>query len=150
MKDYLKLFRIKQYIKNFLIFIPCFFAKNIFKLNNNEQIKLLFGFIIFCLTSSIVYIINDIIDLEEDKNNKIKKDRPLASGKISLKNAYISIILLTLLNIFINILLNNYKIACLIITYFILNIFYSKVLKNIPIIDIYCLSLFYIIRIFYG
>ncbi len=149
-KEYLKLFRVKQYIKNFLIFIPCFFANNILSLQLNEWILLLIGFIAFSFTSSIIYIINDINDVEHDRKNEFKKNRPIASGKISLKNAYISIIVLFIINIVLLFFLKQKEAIIILFLYFILNVLYSKFLKNIPIIDVYCLSAFYLIRIIYG
>lgn len=85
--DYLKLMRIKHYIKNLLIFIPLFFSKNI--LDTYKLSAGLIGFMSFCLISSTIYIFNDICDVEKDRIHLKKKNRPIASGKISRTHALV-------------------------------------------------------------
>lgn len=97
MKNYLKLLRIKHWLKNGLVLLPLFFGKSIFNLN--KIFFVLIAFIIFSFISSIVYIINDINDIEADRNHPKKKNRPLASGKVSIKNAILVLILLMILSI---------------------------------------------------
>lgn len=153
MKYYLKLIRVKHYLKNLLIFFPLFFNGSI--MDVTLIIKCLIGFISFCFISSCVYVLNDIKDAENDKKHPIKKKRPIASGIVSIKNASILIVLLFLLSILIILFgiiflgINVFAIFYLLI-YFVLNILYSFVLKKIPIIDIICLACFYLIRIIYG
>ena len=153
MKYYLKLIRVKHYLKNLLIFFPLFFNGSI--MDVTLIIKCLIGFISFCFISSCVYIMNDIKDAENEKKHPIKKNRPIASGIVSIKNASILIILLFLLSILIILFgiiffgINVFAIFYLLI-YFVLNILYSFVLKKIPIIDIICLACFYLIRVIYG
>lgn len=84
LKNYFNLMRVKHYIKNFLIFLPLFFNGGIF---TYKIINCILGFISFCFLSSIIYVINDINDIEEDKKHPIKKSRPLASGDITLNKA---------------------------------------------------------------
>ena len=101
MKNIIKLIRPKHYIKNFLIFLPLFFSA---ELNNINKVSVsLLWFISFCLLASVVYVINDLKDIENDKLNPTKKDRPLASGKIKKKEAIIISLILLLLMCFINI-----------------------------------------------
>ncbi len=152
MKEYLKLFRVKHYIKNLLIFLPLFFSQSIF---NKDLLFLdLLGFIIFSITSSIIYIINDIMDIEKDKLHPIKKNRPLASGKISIKQAKICEIFLVIIFILLNIITSyfTHKITSIIIPiiYFIINILYSKKLKEIPIVDVAIISFGFLLRVYYG
>ena len=89
--NYLKLMRVKHYIKNFLIFLPLFFSNNL--LNFIKLKNCIWAFIVFSLACSIIYIFNDIKDIEKDKLHPKKKERPLASGKVSIKEAIILIIL---------------------------------------------------------
>lgn len=157
MKNIIKLIRPKHYIKNFLIFLPLFFSG---ELNNINKVSVsLLGFISFCLLASVVYVINDLKDIENDKLNPTKKDRPLASGKIKKKEAIIISLILLLLMCFINIV--NLKLEyisknqfilsiSLEILYLVLNILYSFGLKNVPIVDIVILASGFIIRIVYG
>ena len=83
--DYLKLMRVKHYLKNFLIFLPLVFSGNLF--NCNYLFKSFIGFVIFSLTCSIIYVINDIRDVDKDKKHDKKKNRPIASGRVSIRNA---------------------------------------------------------------
>lgn len=146
---YLKLMRVKHYIKNLLIFLPLIFSMNFYDLN--KDIKTLIGFILFSLVSSIIYIINDINDIEKDKNHPKKCKRPLASGELTKKEAYILLIILALIVIIGNVILRTswYSITIL-VSYLILNILYSKIFKNIPIVDVICLVIGFVLRVIYG
>ena len=147
---YLKLMRINHYLKNILIFFPAFFGGLIFE--NNFIVKLLIMFISFSLISSIVYIINDIKDKENDKIHPIKKNRPLASGEVKVSEAIVLALFLLLITIVLLYkfnLLFNYG-TLLLLLYFILNIGYSFGLKNIPLLDIVILVSGFVIRVLYG
>ncbi len=152
MKNYLKLLRIKHWLKNGLVLLPLFFGKSIFNLN--KIFFVLIAFIIFSFISSIVYIINDINDIEADRNHPKKKNRPLASGKVSIKNAILVLILLMMLSISLIIYLYNKTTNIFIILipllYLILNILYSTKLKHIPIIDVAILVSGFVLRVYYG
>ena len=152
MKNYLKLLRIKHWLKNGLVLLPLFFGKSIFNLN--KIFFVLIAFIIFSFISSIVYIINDINDIEADRNHPKKKNRPLASGKVSIKNAILVLILLMILSISLIIYLYNKTTNIFIILipllYLILNILYSTKLKHIPIIDVAILVSGFVLRVYYG
>ena len=87
MKDYIKLMRPKHYLKNGLILVPLFFSKEINILN--KTIDVLFAFLAFSFISSTIYIINDTMDAEKDRQHPKKCKRPIASGKISKKSAII-------------------------------------------------------------
>lgn len=152
MKNYLKLLRIKHWLKNVLVLLPLFFGKSIFNLN--KIFFVLIAFIIFSFISSIVYIINDINDREADRNHPKKKNRPLASGKVSIKNAILVLILLMILSISLIIYLyhktTNIFIILIPLLYLILNILYSTKLKHIPIIDVAILVSGFVLRVYYG
>lgn len=152
MKNYLKLLRIKHWLKNGLVLLPLFFGKSIFNLN--KIFFVLIAFIIFSFISSIVYIINDINDIDADRNHPKKKNRPLASGKVSIKNAILVLILLMIWIISLIIYLYNKTTNIFIILipllYLILNILYSTKLKHIPIIDVAILVSGFVLRVYYG
>ena len=158
MKNYLKLIRVKHWFKNILVFLPLFFSMNLF--NRDYLLLTTLAFFIFCITSSIVYVINDISDVEKDRKHEIKKHRPLASGAISIKNAHLLIIFLLMVNIALIVLQsiiyksvnNNIGIIGILIpiVYLILNILYSKWLKNVPIIDVVILVSGFLLRVVYG
>ncbi len=152
MKNYIKLIRVKHWLKNFLIFLPAFFSINIF--NKSYIATCSLGFLVFCFASSIIYILNDINDIEKDRLHPVKKHRPLASNRISKKQAYFIIILLIfIISIIIFFLYKNTKnifVILIPLIYMILNIFYSKGFKNIPIIDVVILVSGFVLRVMYG
>ena len=108
----------------------------------------------FSAVCSIVYVINDICDVEKDREHPQKKSRPLASGAVSIKEAYIIISLLILVTISIALLLLfnkvSYLVLLLTLLYLILNILYSKWLKNVVLIDVIILVSGFLIRLFLG
>lgn len=152
MKKYIKLIRAKHWLKNGLIFLPIFFSLNLFNLN--YFLTGLLAFIVFCFTSSIVYILNDMSDIEKDKLHPVKKFRPLASGEVSKKQAYIVMLLLAIVIAIIMVFFfkttKNIFVILIPLIYLILNILYSKKLKNEPIIDVVILVSGFVLRVMYG
>lgn len=159
-----KLLRIKHWTKNILIFLPIFlsFTENI---GLNSLIAIIIGFFAFSFTASAIYIINDIFDIDTDKKHPVKKHRPIASGYYSIRLAtIISAVLIVLSFVFIWIITiihfktihENIEIKyflsmfIILFTYLITNILYSLYLKHIPIVDIFILSLGFILRIYFG
>ena len=150
--NYLILIRVKHWLKNLVIFLPLFFSTNLFE--TKMVINSLIAFFIFSFTASIVYIINDINDIEKDKLHPIKKNRPLASEEISKKNAIITAVILLFLEIVGTVVLYNITknvfIFIIPAIYIIINILYSKVLKNFSIIDVVVIVCGFILRVMYG
>ena len=147
---YLKLMRVKHYLKNVLVALPVIFAG--VALHPTNILKTLIAFITFSLTSSIIYIINDIRDVEKDRKHPVKKKRPLASGEVSIKAAVILAILLfvaTIAILYFSNLLFNYGVIVLLV-YFVLNLGYSFGLKDIPLVDITILASGFVLRALYG
>lgn len=148
MKKYIKLMRVKHYIKNLLIFVSLFFAKGIFE--TDKLLAVGMGFFSFCLISSAVYIINDINDIEKDKNHPTKCNRPLASGAVSKTQAVILLSLCIIGAITLNFFTGKILSVIYVIIYFVLNVLYSFALKNYPIIDIVILTSGFVLRVLYG
>lgn len=147
--NYIKLMRPKHYIKNFLIFLPVLFNGNLFDVNC--IITTLLGFLCFSLLASSIYVLNDIRDVEKDKKHKIKKYRPIASGAISLKNAYIFFSILIFLVFGLCFLFKfDLNSILILVIYFLLNCSYSLGLKNIPLIDIVILVSGFLLRVLFG
>ena len=147
---YLKLMRVKHYLKNVLVALPVIFAG--VALHPVNIFKTLIAFITFSLTSSIIYIINDIRDVEKDRKHPVKKKRPIASGEVSIKAAIILAILLfvaTIAILYFSGLLFNYGVIVLLV-YFVLNLGYSFGLKDIPLVDITILASGFVLRALYG
>lgn len=145
----IKLLRVNQWIKNFFIFAPIFFA---FKFTDLEAIvNLIYAFIGFSFLASSVYIINDWCDIESDKLHPRKKNRPLASGAISKKIAAIIFIALLILGLSIYVfVLQSQTAILLLLTYFILNMCYSLKLKQYAILDVTIVAIGFVIRLFIG
>lgn len=150
-KDIVKLMRIKHWIKNFLIFLPAFFERNL--LESSVLANLLLGFLAFGFVTSVVYIINDLKDVEKDRKHEIKCKRPIASGAVSEKEAKYLIVILGIASIAMLSLLrtgHDWQVAGWCMVYLVLNIGYSMGLKNMPIVDIAILASGFIIRVMYG
>lgn len=145
--DYIKLMRIKQYIKNFFVFSAIIFSNNI--LNTNLLSKTFIAFVCFCLISSSVYALNDAIDMDKDKKHPKKRNRPVASGRISKKNANILFVILALISISLSIVV-NFRLTIILVLYLINNILYSLKLKNIILLDVFSISLGFIFRVYAG
>jgi 4-hydroxybenzoate polyprenyltransferase len=148
-RQYLKLIRIKHFVKNFLIFAPLMFAGKLFDVE--MLIRSLVGFITFSLMSSVVYIFNDIKDLEHDKNHPIKRNRPLACDSIKVSEAILLLVVLCITAFALNaVYYNTLETWILLICYFIINFAYTMGLKKVPIVDIFIIVSGYIIRVKYG
>lgn len=150
MKRYIKLLRVKNYIKNILILLPVIFSKRLFNVSILPNI--LWSIISFCALSSAVYIFNDLCDMQRDKMHPIKHKRPIANGSVSRKSAIILIMLLLFICAITNYFACGTNIAawCLLLIYLIQNILYSFKLKQIPVLDVAIIALGFLIRVFYG
>ncbi len=147
MKKYFKLFRVTQWIKNTFVFVPLLFSLKLFY--PDYLVKSFGAFVIFCFLSSIVYIINDIADLESDRLHPIKKNRPLASGKISKTSALSAASVLALLIVFL-IQFLSYKFIIAAASYLFINVLYSYKLKNVVILDVFIIAAGFMIRVLGG
>ncbi|MGI5898082.1 MAG: decaprenyl-phosphate phosphoribosyltransferase [Candidatus Dojkabacteria bacterium] len=148
MKTLLQLLRVKQYAKNLFIFLPSFFAMQFF--NFELQIKNIIAFSSFSLLASTIYILNDILDKDTDRKHKKKKNRPIASGKISVPSAIIISVVILVCSFLLATLLNNNYVYILMGIYLVTNILYIFILKHIGIIDVLTIASGYIIRILIG
>lgn len=148
MQNIFKLLRVKQYIKNLFIFLPIFFGLQVF--NPQSLWKVFITFVSFSLIASSVYIFNDILDKEHDQKHKVKKNRPIASGKISIKKAIFIMLFLLLFGMSLIIFIHNIGVLYLSISYFIVNIIYTLWLKKLPILDVFTIALFYVVRVLIG
>ncbi len=145
--DIVKLMRPHQYIKNLFIFLPLFFA---LKITETELlINTFIAFIAFSLTASAIYILNDYLDIEEDKQHPKKKKRPLASGVISKSHAIWVMTILLIVGFTLMILL-SYEASAILAMYVLINIAYSFYLKHIAVIDVTIIAIGFVLRIFVG
>lgn len=148
-RNYLTLIRVKHYIKNFLVFLPFIFSGKLFEVKS--FFLCLIGFFVFSFVCSIVYIVNDIKDIDKDRLHFKKKNRPLASGKVSIKEAVILIFILFIM-ICVGLFFLNAPLISIIylFLYLSLNLLYSFGLKNVPIVDIVILTSGFVIRVLFG
>lgn len=144
MKDYIKLIRPKDWVKNLFLFIPVFFAGQFF--NFEILLNLFAGFICFSLVASSIYIINDYRDIEDDKIHPIKKMRPLASGTVTKFSALFVAAVFLIIGFSAAWFVRD-KFMFVLGIYFVLNLCYSFGLKNIPILDIIIIAIGFVLRI---
>lgn len=136
-----------QWIKNLFIFLPLIFGGRLFDFS--IALKTTVSFFIFSIAASTVYLINDIIDLKNDKLHPVKRLRPLASGKITVFQAKFTATVIGSISIAFSFVVSPY-FGLIIIVYLLFNIFYTKFLKNAVIVDVLCIGFFFLLRIVAG
>lgn len=143
----IKTMRPKQWVKNLLLFIALIFDQQL--LNWDAFVRILAGFILFSLLSSVVYIINDLTDLEADRQHPQKRLRPIPAGILPTRTALAAaLVMLLIVGVGVAWLSGWFALICL--TYLLLNLAYSKWLKHIPILDVMILASFYVLRVVAG
>ena len=146
-KQIIKLIRIKQWIKNTFVLAPLLFSLNF--VNFELCIKSGLTFLAFSFSASIIYIINDILDRKKDAIHPIKKNRPIANGTISIKQALFIIFVLFIADL-VCLYKLPYKVLYTILLYIFMNILYSIKLKHIVLIDIFVIAIGFILRVYAG
>jgi 4-hydroxybenzoate polyprenyltransferase len=147
-KALIKTMRPRQWVtKNIFIFAAIVFDQQLLVVSS--FLRTVAGFVLFCLISSSVYIFNDLIDIEADRQHPDKKNRPIPSGKLPASVAWIACILLVVVTLVLGYLLAP-AFAYVIGLYFFINIFYSKWLKHIPIVDVMIISAGFVLRVHAG
>ena len=144
---YLKQMRIKSWLKNIFVFFPITFSLELFEWH--RLINTVVLTIAFCFISSAVYVLNDISDVESDRKHAVKRYRPIAAGQISFLCAWVLLICLTTAG-FVLALSINLLSFLLILTYVVINILYSKWLKNKVVIDCFCIAAGFVLRVMVG
>ncbi len=143
---YIRMLRPEQWIKNLLVFAPLFFAGELFDVGLLGNASM--AFIVFCLVSSAVYIINDVVDTETDAKHPIKRFRSLPSGSVSVFGAlaFAGVLLL-----FAFAVLSSITALIPYLTfYFLANGIYSLFLKHVAVLDIVIVASFYVLRVLVG
>lgn len=144
----IKEMRLVHWIKNLSIFAALLFSPHLFSIRNVEI--LIFAFFSFCLVTSAAYIFNDIIDSPYDRAHPIKKQRPIASGKIPIPIALGLSLVLIVIAIFIASFLKNPLFSISIYIYLLLQFLYTLLLKNISVVDILTIASGFLIRVYAG
>ena len=132
-----------HWVKNILVFAGLIFSQNLF--DPSLFTKSFLGFILFCIVSSSVYILNDILDLNQDKLHPIKSKRPLASGELSIRLALVFSLILGIISIALSFWLRT-SFGLVVLSYFLLNLFYSLYLKHIVILDVMNVAAGFVLR----
>ena len=135
--------RPQQWVKNFVLFAGLIFSQNLGSLD--LVLKTLAGFALFCLLSSSVYILNDILDVESDRKHPLKSTRPVARGEIKISTAVVLFVILALISLGLSAWLSP-LFALTALIYFTLNLVYSVYLKHVVIIDVMCIAFGFVIR----
>ena len=146
-QTYLQLLRPHQWIKNLFLYLPAFFAQQI--TDSSLLLRTSLAVMAFSLVASSVYIFNDYRDREEDRLHPTKKERPLAAGRIPVNHA-LWIMGFLLLGGLASLYFLHPNAFLWALGYVLINISYSLVLKQIPIIDLYVIALGFVIRIALG
>lgn len=143
-KYLLKAMRPHQWSKNLVVFAGLIFAREFTDID--LVLKSLLSFVVFCLASSAVYLINDIIDYEKDRNHPKKRNRPIAAGKLPRPTATVCSVILMASALAGAFFMLNLQFTIVVLAYLLLIIFYSTVLKQVVIIDVMTISAGFVLR----
>ena len=156
--------RPRQWTKNLALFVGLVFAQQLFTPTSFERAFV--AFVVFCLASSSIYIFNDLLDLEHDRQHPTKSNRPLASGKLPISWAIVTIGILILVcaglivlifsipiqqtDIFASLGGANVLFALTVASYVLLMVLYSVRLKHIVLLDVFIIASGFVLRILAG
>lgn len=144
---HIKLARPHQWIKNLMIFFPPLLAGSI-----TDSVFLqsgFFAFLAFSLLSSSIYIFNDLSDINADRIHPLKRMRPLPTGVVSVSAAWFMLISFLAASILIAVFFTGTLLPYLLI-YLLISVLYSSYLKNIPVVELFCISTGFIVRLLAG
>lgn len=145
---YIRLCRPHQYLKNGFIWLPVIFGN---ALTDGDALYGTFvAFVAFCLVSSTTYAVNDIKDVEEDRHHPVKKKRPMASGAVGRNEARWVAVALFFGAMAIALVALPAACVYILMAYLLLNLAYSQGLKHFPLVDIVCIAIGFVLRIFAG
>jgi 4-hydroxybenzoate polyprenyltransferase len=145
--DLLKTMRPKQWLKNVFVFAPLVFD---IKLTDLSYLaRAVVGFLLLCLASGTIYIINDVADREKDRHHPRKRDRPIASGRLPLPVAVAAAAILLLVTLPVSFLLDR-EFSALVLLYVLLQLAYSFWLKKLVIVDVMAIASGFVLRVAAG
>ncbi len=145
---FITLIRIQQWIKNLFVFLPMFFNKQFVSYDSLFQASI--AFISFSFVASAIYCFNDIIDVEFDKSHKTKKNRPIASGVISKREAKICLSVCVVLGFLLPYFFSEFGLLWVLVSYFIINILYTLIFKQIIVLDVILIATSFVLRLLAG
>ena len=147
MTDIIKLLRPQQWIKNLFVFLPLFFDRHLF--DAGYLVPCILMFIAFSMAASGIYCFNDIHDAEADQSHHEKRNRPIASGKVSKATGYIVMLVCFALSVAIMCFINR-AVFLVVGAYVVMNIAYTLLLKHIAIVDVFVIATGFVLRVLAG
>ena len=150
MRETLLLIRPKQWAKNVFVLLPMFFGRQLTNPATLQSSLLVFA--AFSFIASSVYCINDLIDVEADRQHPVKCKRPIASGAVSRKQGWLLTVVMALLSAATVLTLSSHiwQVLAVLAGYYLLNIAYCTRLKNYAIIDVCVIAFGFVLRILAG
>ncbi|MDD7317736.1 MAG: decaprenyl-phosphate phosphoribosyltransferase [Prevotella sp.] len=150
MKDIILLTRPKQWLKNVFVLLPVFFGGAL--ADGKILLQALATFVAYSFVASSVYCFNDIVDLEADRMHSTKCLRPIASGRVSISRAYMLMALTFLAGMVMLLFVGGawYKVASVLVGYYVLNLFYCARLKQFAVIDVCVVAFGFVLRLLAG
>lgn len=143
----IRLIRPTQWLKNGVVLAALIFAGEATQPHQAQQA--FFAVAIFCLLSSAVYVLNDIVDRDKDRQHPLKKERPLASGRVAVSVALVLLVLLLAAGLTAAALVNR-EFFITAVAFYLLNVLYSFWLKNIVILDVMSIAVSFCMRAYAG
>ncbi|MGD2077733.1 MAG: decaprenyl-phosphate phosphoribosyltransferase [Chloroflexota bacterium] len=140
----IKTMRPRQWLKNGLVFVPLFFDG---KLTDPESLlRTMIAFVLLCMMSGSVYIMNDLKDIEKDRQHPTKQRRPLASGQVSPAVAAVAALFFAIFSLTAGFFLSP-AFDLVLVTYLILQVAYTYYLKNVVLLDVMTIAAGFILRV---
>jgi decaprenyl-phosphate phosphoribosyltransferase len=157
LRGIVKTLRPHQWVKNLFVMAPMFFHKDVFGTSPNGDPTLnlrltasaALATFVFCMLAGAVYTINDMVDVEADRVHPIKRDRPIASGRVPIKVAQPVAVALVVFSLGVASML-SWKLASVAAVYFVVNLLYSFKLKKVAFLDVGLIALFFVLRVVAG
>lgn len=148
LKTWAKALRFHQWMKNFLVFAPLLAAHQVG--NTDLLLRGVLAFFVFGLCASSVYVLNDLLDLTDDRHHATKRNRPFAAGTLPIMAGLVAAPLLLILAFGGALWLLPWRFAATLGTYYVLTLAYSLSLKRVMMVDVIALGMLYTIRIVGG
>jgi len=145
-----------QWVKNVFVFAALVFARGtrgaLFDEHLDDVVRTCFAFAAFCFGASTIYLVNDVLDVESDRAHPSKKNRPIASGAVSIPAAIALAITCAGLAVLLSIRAEGSPVAVLpiVVGYMALNLAYSIKLKHVVLVDAFCIAAGFLLRVIAG
>lgn len=149
----LEALRPRQWVKNAFVLAPFLFSladRRVEGMGSAAGWRTLAALVAFCAASGAVYLLNDVVDAERDRKHPVKRNRPIASGRLSAQSALVASIVLAAGALLVGPLLSMFTLAGVLGAYLVLNLAYSFGLKQVVLVDVFCIALGFLLRVHGG